>query len=190
LRYCSSLWGTVNCDSRQVLQAMKHAFFILLFITSAPTPSFSQDNESQWFDFWVGNWDVTWTEADGKLGRGTNTILMTLDNKVLQENFKIDLGTSKGYLGTSLSVYNPKKKTWHQGYADNQGAYFNFTGERQGDKRIFKTEPVSNGDKQIIQRMVFYDIKANSLTWDWESSEDGGKTWKLNWRINYKRAGS
>lgn len=167
---------------------MKIAFRILLLITSMFTTSFSQDSESAWFDFWVGKWDVTWTEADGKIGKGTNTVLKTLDNTVIQENFRINQGASKGYQGTSLSVYNPKKKTWHQGYADNQGAYFNFTGERQGEKRIFKTDPVNNGDKQLIQRMVFYDISANSLTWDWEFSDDGGKTWKLNWRINYKRS--
>ena len=166
---------------------MKIAFVIFLFVTSIFTRSFSQDDERAWFDFWVGQWDVTWTEADGKIGKGTNTVLKTLDNSVIQENFRVDQGESKGYQGTSLSVYNPKKKTWHQGYADNQGAYFNFIGERQGEKRMFKTDVVTKGDKHFIQRMVFYDIKANSLTWDWESSEDGGKTWKLNWRINYQR---
>jgi hypothetical protein len=35
--------------------------------------------------------------------------------------------------------------------------------------------------------MVFKNIKANAFTWDWESSVDGGETWKLNWRINYSR---
>ena len=35
--------------------------------------------------------------------------------------------------------------------------------------------------------MVFYDIGENSLTWDWESSLDGGETWKLQWRIFYIR---
>jgi hypothetical protein len=169
---------------------MKIIYIILLVVTSTLTTCFAQENENTWFDFWIGEWDVTWTEADGKTGKGTNSILKTLDNTVIQENFRIDEGASKGYLGTSLSVYNARKKTWHQGYADNQGAWFNFKGERQGEKRIFKTDPLMNGDKQTIQRMVFYDINANSLTWDWESSEDGGKTWKLNWRINYKRTGS
>jgi hypothetical protein len=162
--------------------------FALLFSVVVVTSSFSQENENTWFDFWVGKWDATWEEANGKIGRGTNNIQKTLDNTVIQENFKVLEGSSKGYLGTSLSVYNPKRKTWHQGYADNQGAYFNFVGERQGEKRIFKTEVVVVGEKQIIQRMVFYDIKENAMTWDWESSEDGGKTWKLNWRINYTRA--
>lgn len=29
--------------------------------------------------------------------------------------------------------------------------------------------------------MVFKDIKPESFTCDWESSADGGKTWKLSW---------
>jgi hypothetical protein len=167
---------------------MKTSLLIFVLVLSLATNLYSQDAENAWFDFWVGNWDVTWAEADNKTGKGTNTILKTLNNTVIQENFKINEGSSKGYMGTSLSVYNPKQKLWHQGYADSQGAYFNFIGERIGNKRIFKTETVINGDKQTIQRMVFYEIKQDSFMWDWESSDDAGKTWKLNWRISYKRA--
>ena len=95
---------------------------------------------------------------------------------VIQENFEAREGAMKGYRGMSLSVYNPKKKTWHQAYADNQGAYFNFTGQRHEDKRIFKTATVTLAEKKLIQRMVFYDITQDSFFWDWESSEDEGKT--------------
>ena len=146
----------------------------------------AQDKE-KWFDFWVGKWEVTWTDSDGKQGRGTNTITRILDGVVIQENFRADQGMLKGYLGTSLSVFNPKTGIWHQGYADNQGAYFNFIGERDGDRRIFHTALTTNGEEQAMQRMVFYDIKENSLMWDWESTRDGGKTWTLRWRISYKR---
>ena len=160
---------------------------LLIIISCFPFSISAQDDEKSWFDFWVGKWEVSWSEGDGKIGRGTNNIVKILDNTVIQENFKVDEGTSKGYLGTSISVYNPARKMWHQGYADNQGAYFNLTGERQGDNLIFKTDMIKKGDNQFIQRMVFYDIKENSLLWDWESSQDGGKTWTLNWRISYKR---
>lgn len=160
---------------------------LIVFLAMQCSCALGQDDEKSWFDFWVGKWEVSWTETDGKIGRGTNTITKTLDNTVIEENFKAEEGAIKGYLGTSISVYNPQRKTWHQGYADNQGAYFNFIGERNGDKRIFKTELVRQGDKEILSRMVFYNIKSDSMTWDWESSQDGGKTWTLNWRINYKR---
>lgn len=152
-----------------------------------PIVNCQAQDEQTWFDFWLGDWEVTWDEQEGKVGRGKNHVMKILDNSVIQENFKAEEGASKGYLGTSISVYNSKSKTWHQGYADNQGAYFNFIGERLADKRIFKTQPELRGDKVIIQRMVFYDITNASFKWDWESSEDGGETWKLNWRIRYNR---
>jgi len=41
-----------------------------------------------------------------------------------------------------------------------------------------------------IETKYFKDIKKDSFIWDWESSYDRGVTWKLNWRINYKRVPS
>ena len=166
---------------------MKSTLITFILAALIYSPIIAQEDDKTLFDFWVGKWEVSWSEGDGKIGRGTNTIIKTLDNTVVQENFKVDEGNSKGYLGTSISVYNPLKRTWHQGYADNQGSNFNLIGERKGDKRIFKTEMVKQGEKQIFQRMVFYNITENSMDWDWESTQDGGKTWTLNWRINYKR---
>ena len=42
----------------------------------------------------------------------------------------------------------------------------------------------------VTQRMVFHDIERDSLVWDWEASRDKGKTWRLLWRLNYKRKGT
>lgn len=145
-----------------------------------------------YFDFWVGTWDATWDNGDSTIGRGTNNIHKALDGKVIQEDFKItDGGKNTGFTGRSLSVYNPVRKTWHQAWVDNQGGYYNLLGVIDGEKRIFQTTPrrIKNG-KLLQQRMVFYDIKNDSFTWDWESSLDGGETWNLNWRIQYTRAKS
>jgi len=38
-----------------------------------------------------------------------------------------------------------------------------------------------------MQRMVFSEIRNDSFLWNWESSADNGKTWKNNWKINYKK---
>lgn len=146
----------------------------------------AQDPNS-WLDFWVGEWQVTWDEKDGKTGSGINSVTRVLDDKVIQENFSTLVGAAKGYKGTSLSTYNPIDKQWHQGYVDNQGVYLNFIGERSGDRFIFKTEPVEQEGSEIIQRMVFYNITEKSFMWDWEVTRDGGKTWSLSWRIAYER---
>ncbi len=139
-----------------------------------------------YFDFWLGKWEVSWEEGDRATGRGTNFIEKTLGGKVIQENFRVNEGQMKGFMGTSISVYNPRINTWKQAWADNQGGYFDFTGKIDGTNRIFQTDIQEIGpDTLFTQRMVFYDITQDSLKWDWESSVDGGETWVLNWRINY-----
>ena len=159
---------------------------ILGFITIS-TISNAQELGPESFDFWVGQWDLTWDDGDGKVGKGTNHIIKTLDDKVIQENFEAVEGQLTGFKGTSISVYNANNKTWRQAWADNQGGYFNFMGDSDGKRRIFKTNPKEKGDQTIVLRMLFYDISDQALTWDWERSEDGGKTWSLSWRINYSR---
>jgi len=140
------------------------------------------------FDFWVGKWDLTWTNAKGETEKGRNTITKVLDGKVIQENFEALEGGFKGYLGMSISVFNPQNKTWHQTWMDNQGGNINFTGEVQADKKMFKTAETEVNGQKTQSRMVFYDFTDQGFTWDWEATKDGGKTWKLNWRINYQRA--
>ena len=169
----------------------------LLFITYFGCPARAQDslneqrlnmeNQEFNFNFWLGKWDATWDEGDGKMGSGTNEITKILDGTVLKEDFQITEGKNKGFKGTSISVYQPKFKRWKQAWADSQGGYFDFEGEFKGEKRIFKTEPIVRNGKQVVQRMVFKDIQKDSFIWDWEMSMDGGETWNLNWRINYKR---
>ena len=140
--------------------------------------------DSTLFDFWVGEWDATWTNSAGQIEKGTNQIVKILDGKVIQENFRFASGEFKG---TSISVYNPTKQSWHQAWADTQGGYYDFEGDVQGEKRIFKTRIREQGGQKIIQRMAFYKIKPESFIWDWELSRDGGLTWQLQWRINYVR---
>ena len=165
---------------------MKHFLLVLvsLLITSQ---NFAQEKPSNYFDFWIGSWDVTWTYADGSPGKGTNEITKVLDGSVIQENFVGLEGAYKGFKGISISVYNQAQDKWYQTWQDNQGGNINLTGELDGDKRIFRTALDEANGQRIYSRMVFYDIKKDSFTWDWEQTTDGGETWTLNWRINYKR---
>ncbi len=157
---------------------------IHVLILSIPFIVFTQEMNKNTFDFWVGEWEVSWDKPDGTKGKGINRIVKILDTKVIQENF-VDPDT--GFKGTSLSVYNPTKKEWHQAWADNQGGYFNFIGDMSQDGPVFKTKMIRQGDKKIIQKMTFKNISKDSFMWDWEGSNDGGKNWELLWRINYVR---
>lgn len=144
------------------------------------------------FDFWIGKWKATWKNADGSTGQATNEITKILNHQVIQENFQVTNDQSlKGFKGLSFSVYNPSAKVWKQTWVDNQGAYLDFYGKFEGDKRIFERKFTATTGKLkgkvVMQRMVFYNIKPQSFDWDWEASLDEGKTWKLNWRIRYTR---
>lgn len=88
----------------------------------------------------------------------------------------------------SHSVFTSEKK-WKQTWVDNSGGYLDFEGKAEKGRMTFFRTARRNG-KEIRQRMVFYDIYKDRFTWDWESSADEGETWKLAWRINYKRAKS
>lgn len=141
-----------------------------------------------YFDFWIGKWEVSWDEGEGKKGKGINIVEKTLDGNVIQENFRIEEGQRKGFKGTSISVYQARFERWKQAWADNQGGYYDFLGKIEGNKRIFETDVFELDDgREFTQRMVFYDITADSMTWDWEVSFDGGETWTLNWRIFYNK---
>ncbi len=162
---------------------------IILCALCFTTIASAQVDTTEWFDFWVGNWEASWDEGDGKKGKGVNRIEKTLDGTVIQENFEILEGQNKGFKGTSISVYQARFKRWKQAWADNQGGYYDFTGSKDGEERTFQTAIFKTQDgRAITQRMVFKKITSNSMTWDWEASQDGGESWTLNWRIFYTKS--
>ena len=100
---------------------MKNFFtsaFILISFGINAQPEIPQE---EYFDFWIGEWDLTWDDGDGTIGTGKNTITRVLGEKVIQENFEGLTGKNKGFIGKSWSVYNPQlqkwRQTWHRCYS-------------------------------------------------------------------------
>jgi hypothetical protein len=160
---------------------------IAVLLTALLQTASAAPAKAHWFDFWVGQWTVSWVNPDGSPGRGRNQIRKILEDQVIEEQFEGEAGsTPPALLGRSLTVLQKGAGEWRQAWADNQGGFFAFTGGLDGETRYFATEfKALKG-----QRMRFYDIQADSFTWDWEGSNDGGKTWTLLWRLHYHRARS
>ncbi len=131
----------------------------------------------QQFDFWLGEWDVTW----GEDGKGTNRIERILEGKIIQENF-----IAPDLHGMSVSSYDPERKLWCQTWVDNNGTYLDFTGKFEDGKMILTREAIVRGET-CKQRMVWYEIQANKFEWNWERSDDSGNTWRVLWQIYYMR---
>ena len=129
------------------------------------------------FHFWLGEWNVTW----GEDGRGTNHIERILDGKIIQENF-----TAPDLHGMSVSSFDPERGLWCQTWVDNNGTYLDFTGKFEDAKMILSRDAIIKG-QACKQRMVWYDIRENQLEWNWERSDDNGKSWRVLWQIHYTR---
>jgi hypothetical protein len=172
----------------RILAAFSLAFFTLPLLaqaTSKPEPTPCEALEQKQFDFWIGEWDLTWPgEKPGEVGHGTNSIRRIMDGCIVQENFSG--GESMHLRGTSVSVFDINSGRWKQTWVDNEGGYLDFVGDFKNGHMILQRETIRNGAK-ILQRMVWKNISSNEMDWSWEASSDGGKTWQVNWPIHYKR---
>jgi hypothetical protein len=133
-------------------------------------------------DFWVGHWNVEDTTPGAKKAKGVNNIERLYGGKVIHENFKMG-----SFEGQSWSVFNPQQKVWLQTWVDNSGGYIAMKSTTADGDLAIQTLP-REATPLAASRMVFSDVKPGSFTWRWEATKDGGKTWTLNWRLQYTRS--
>lgn len=138
--------------------------------------------ESRQLDFWVGEWDLTYTMG-GKEAKSRNRITKVLGGCAILEEFSGAPGTRLD--GRSYSTYDRATKRWKQTWVDNTASYLDFDGATVDGNMAFVRTFTKDG-KTTHQRMVFRDVKADSLTWVWQSSPDGN-VWSTQWEIAYKR---
>ena len=179
---------SLDCEQKFIPMVKRIGILVLILLAFGANAHAQSDNKTEWYRFWVGSWDLTWQDTNGQEGKGTNVVREVLDGTVIEENFEAIAGSQTGYKGKSLSILSQPNGVWRQVWVDNQGGYIEFTGRKDGDRYYFETEVTTTpAGAQVQSRMVFYDITENSLTWDWERTQDGGDTWILNWRIHYTK---
>lgn len=139
--------------------------------------------ESHQLDFWVGEWDLAYTQ-DGKPARSRNRVTRILEGCAILEEFSGSPGTRLE--GRSVSTFDRATSKWKQAWVDNTGSYLDFTGAFAEGRMVLARE-FERGGKRVMQRMVFQDIGRDSLKWLWQRSEDGGGTWSTQWEIDYRR---
>ena len=146
--------------------------------------------EGKQFDFWLGEWELKWPAgqggaAAGQVGKGTNVIKKIMDNCIVEENFDSAMSPLKG---RSYSAYDQRTGEWRQTWVDNGGSYLLFTGKFKDGVMELRSQPrLTPKGQTIITRMVYKNITANSLDWDYQVSADNGKTWADSWNIHYTK---
>jgi len=148
---------------------------------AAPRPCASPQYRQ--FDFWIGEWDVAL--PTGKAA-GRNRITPLLAGCALREEWT---GAS-GAHGTSLNAYDVPTKRWRQTWVDDSGTVLVLEGRFQGGRMVLEGDLPAESGRIAKQRITWTPQSAGGLRQQWESSIDGGKTWKTEFDGTYRKAKS
>ena len=84
--------------------------------------------------------------------------------------------------GLSLRLYNPESGRWSLHFSNSRDGVLAppVTGRFANGRGEFHGPDTLNG-RPILVRFVISDITPNSCRFEQAFSEDGGKTWEVNW---------
>jgi hypothetical protein len=148
------------------------------------------------FDFEVGNYKIhlkrllhpltgstSWVEFDG-----TSVTRKVWDGRAQLEEFETDSPAAGHIEGLTLRLYNPQSHQWSLYWATSKGGpiYPPQIGEFKNGRGEFFGQDTLNG-KAIFIRFVWSDTTTNTPHFEQSFSDDGGKTWEVNWITDQTR---
>jgi hypothetical protein len=141
------------------------------------------------FDFEIGVWkthlrrlmhplsgSTSWVELDG----------MTVVRKIWDGRAnlaELETDAASGHLSVlSLRLYDPQARQWSLNTANAKVGTLGVPtiGEFKDGRGEFLDQETFNG-RTILVRNVWSDITADSCRFEQAFSDDGGKTWEVNW---------
>ena len=141
------------------------------------------------FDFEIGTWkthvkrlvrpltgSTTWVEYDG-----TSVVRKVMNGRANLVELVMD-GPAGHFEGLSLRLYNPESRQWSLNFSNLAGGTMSIPtiGEFKNGRGEFFNQETLNG-RSIFVRFIILDITPKSCRFEQSFSDDGGKTWELNW---------
>lgn len=141
------------------------------------------------FDFEIGTWkthlkrllhplagSTSWVEYEG-----TSVVRKIWDGRANLLELEVD-GPSGHIEALSLRLYNPESHQWSLNFSNSRGGTMSqpTIGEFKNGRGEFFDQETLNG-RAILVRFVISDITPNSCHFEQAFSDDGGKTWEVNW---------
>jgi hypothetical protein len=148
---------------------------LVLFLGADAAPKPCASLEHRQFDFWIGEWEVT--RPDGKVA-GHNRITPILGGCALKEEWTGALGNQ----GTSLNAWDEEARRWRQTWVDQSGTVLLLSGGVEGGRMILQS-----ADGPSRQRITWTPLPDGRVRQLWDSSSDGGKTWKVAFDGTYSK---
>jgi len=141
------------------------------------------------FDFEIGTWkthlkrllnplsgSTKWVEYEG-----TTVVRRVWNGRANLVELVVD-GPAGHFEGLSLRLYNPQSRQWSLNFASINGGVMTAPtiGEFKNGRGEFYNQETYN-ERAIFVRFVISDITPNSCHFEQAFSDDGGKTWEVNW---------
>lgn len=141
------------------------------------------------FDFDIGVWkthlrrlvhplsgSTTWIELEG-----TTVVRKVWNGRANLAELEAD-GPGGHLQVLSLRLYDPQARQWSLNAANSKGGTLSqpTIGEFRNGRGEFFDQESFNG-RTILVRNVWSDITADSCRFEQSFSDDGGKTWEVNW---------
>lgn len=166
---------------------------------AAKTETATQARDGQHdFDFELGSWKIhlkrrlhpltgsnTWVEFDG-----TSVTRKVWDGRSQIEEFETD-GAGGHIEGLTLRLYNPQSHQWSLYWANSKDGTLVVpqVGQFKNGQGEFYAQDALNG-KSIFVRFIWSQTDSNKPHFEQSFSDDGGKTWEVNWITDQTRVGS
>lgn len=141
------------------------------------------------FDFEIGTWKTRLKRLAHPLSGSTGWIDCegrTVVRKVWNGRanlVELEADCPSGHFeGLNLRLYNPESHQWSLNFANSRSGTLSqpTVGEFKNGRGEFFDQETFN-DRAILVRFVISDITPTSCRFEQSFSEDGGKTWELNW---------
>jgi hypothetical protein len=141
------------------------------------------------FDFEIGKWkthlrrlvkpltgSTTWVEYDG-----TTVVRKVWNGRA--NLVELDVTGPAGHIeALSLRLYNPDSHQWSLNFSNSASGTMSVptVGEFKNGRGEFYDQETLNG-RAILVRFVIHDVTPNSCQFEQAFSDDGGRTWEVNW---------
>jgi hypothetical protein len=147
------------------------------------------------FDFLMGSWKVhnrklrerlkgstAWDEFDG-----TVVARPAWGGKANVDEYEAD--SPAGHIeGLTVRLFNPKSRQWSIYWASSTNGTLDvpMVGEFKDGRGEFYDQEQFEG-RSIYVRFIWSDITPASCRWEQAFSADGGKSWEVNWIMEFTR---
>jgi len=165
--------------------------------TAAPAAAERRDGQRD-FDFELGVWKIhlkrllhpltgsnTWVEFDG-----TTVTQKVWNGRAELEEFETE-GAAGHIEGLTLRLYNPQTHQWSLYWANSKNGAMSgppTIGEfKNGRGEFFDQEPSGPDGRMIMVRYAWSNTTSSSPHFEQSFSDDGGKTWEVNWITDQTR---